>query len=77
MDSGSITISGNAEVKAYGGYACAGIGGGKNDITITGEAKVTAYGGEKAAGIGGYERNKGESLSLIHISQSMRYSTSY
>ena len=61
MDSGLITISGDAEVKAYGGYACAGIGGGKNDITITGNAKVTAYGGEEAAGIGGYEQNKGES----------------
>ena len=65
MDSGLITISGDAEVKAYGGYACAGIGGGKNDITITGNAKVTAYGGEKAAGIGGYEQNKGESTITI------------
>ena len=61
MDSGLITISGDAEVKAYGGYACAGIGGGKNAITITDNAKVTAYGGEKAAGIGGYEQNKGAS----------------
>ena len=65
MDSGLITISGNAEVKAYGGYACAGIGGCKNDITITGNAKVTAYGGEEAAGIGGYNRNKGESTITI------------
>lgn len=65
MDSGLITISGDAEVKAYGGYACAGIGGGKNDITITGNAKVTAYGGEEAAGIGGYEQNKGESTITI------------
>lgn len=65
MDSGSITISGNAEVKAYGGYACAGIGGGKNDITITDNAKVTAYGGEAAAGIGGYHRDKGESTITI------------
>ena len=66
MDSGLITISGNADVKAYGGYACAGIGGGKNDITITDNAKVTAYGGENAAGIGGYnQNNKGESTITI------------
>lgn len=65
MDSGLITISGNADVKAYGGYACAGIGGGKNDITITDNAKVTAYGGENAAGIGGYNQNKGESTITI------------
>ena len=65
MDSGLITISGNAEVKAYGGYACAGIGGGKNDITITDNAKVIAYGGEYAAGIGGYNRDKGESTITI------------
>ena len=65
MDSGSITISCNAEVKAYGGYACAGIGGGKNNITITDNAKVTAYGGEYAAGIGGYNRDKGESTITI------------
>lgn len=65
MDSGIITISGDAEVKAYGGYACAGIGGGKNDITITDNAKVIAYGGEYAAGIGGYNRDKGESTITI------------
>ena len=65
MDSGLITISGNADVKAYGGYACAGIGGGKNDITITDNAKVTAYGGENAAGIGGYNQKKGESTITI------------
>ena len=65
MDSGFITISGDAEVKAYGGYACAGIGGGKNNITITGNAKVTAYGGEVAAGIGGYNQDKGESTITI------------
>ena len=65
MDSGSITISGDAEVKAYGGYACAGIGGGKNNITITDRAKVTAYGGEVAAGIGGYNQKKGESTITI------------
>ena len=65
MDSGLITISGDAEVKAYGGYACAGIGGGKNDITITDNAKVIAYGGEYAAGIGGYNRDKGESTITI------------
>ena len=65
MDSGLITISGDAEVKAYGGYACAGIGGGKNNITITDNAKVTAYGGEKAAGIGGYDQKKGESTITI------------
>ena len=63
--SGTITISGNAEVTAYGGYACAGIGGGQNNITIQDNAKVTAYGGEKAAGIGGYDQNKGESTITI------------
>ena len=65
MDSGLITIFGNADVKAYGGYACAGIGGGKNDITITDNAKVTAYGGDNAAGIGGYNQDKGESTITI------------
>lgn len=65
MDSGLITISGNADVKAYGGYACAGIGGGTNNITITDNAKVTAYGGENAAGIGGYNQDKGESTITI------------
>ena len=63
--SGTITISGSAEVSAYGGYACAGIGGGQNNITIKDSAKVTAYGGEKAAGIGGYNQNKGESTITI------------
>ena len=66
MHSGKITISGDTTiVDAQGGYACAGIGGGKNDITITDNAKVTAYGGENAAGIGGYNQKKGESTITI------------
>ena len=63
--SGAITISGDAEVKAYGGYACAGIGGATNNVTIANNAKVIAYGGEAAAGIGGYNTNKGESTITI------------
>ena len=63
--SGAITISGDAEVKAYGGYACAGIGGATNDVTITDTAKVTAYGGQYAAGIGGYNQDKGESTITV------------
>ena len=63
--SGEITISGSAEVKAYGGYACAGIGGATNAVTITDNAKVTAYGGQYAAGIGGYNQDKGESIIII------------
>ena len=63
--SGEITISGSAEVKAYGGYACAGIGGATNDVTITDTAKVTAYGGQYAAGIGGYNQDKGESTITV------------
>lgn len=54
--SGSLTISGSGELRAYGGTSSAGIGGGiKNDaanITITG-GTVTAYGGSGGAGIGG------------------------
>lgn len=59
--SGKITISDDAEVTAYGGSACAGIGGGVCDITIKGSANVTAYGGDCAAGIGGYDQAKGNS----------------
>lgn len=55
---GVITITGGT-VAAYGGYGCAGIGGGTADVTISG-GDVTAYGGPKAAGIGGYDQNKGE-----------------
>ncbi|MDO4175252.1 MAG: S-layer homology domain-containing protein [Eubacteriales bacterium] len=63
--SGKITISGNAVVAAYGGYACAGIGGGTTDVTISDQAQVTAYGGKLAAGIGGYNKNKGSSTIKI------------
>ena len=55
---GVITINGGT-VEAYGGYGCAGIGGGTADVTISG-GDVTAYGGSEAAGIGGYNQNKGE-----------------
>lgn len=63
--SGTIKISGDADVTAYGGYACPGIGGGTNNITISGNAKVAAYGGDLAAGIGGYNQNKGTSTITI------------
>lgn len=63
--SGTIKISGDADVTAYGGYACPGIGGGTNNITISGNAKVAAYGGDLAAGIGGYNQDKGTSTITI------------
>ena len=72
--SGKITISGEASVKAYGGYGCAGIGGGTSDVTIRGCANVEAYGGEKAAGIGGYDQNKGKSsISILDTAQVAAY----
>ena len=60
--SGTIRINGGV-VEAYGGYGCAGIGGGIVDVEITGDAVVTASGGKYAAGIGGYDKDKG----TIHI----------
>ena len=53
----NITITGNAEVTAQGGYSAAGIGGGDDNdgrnITISGNAEVIAIGGGGGAGIGG------------------------
>ena len=54
----NITITGNADVSAAGGYYAAGIGGGEygdaTNITISGNAKVTAAGSNSGgAGIGG------------------------
>lgn len=53
----NITITGNADVSAAGGYYAAGIGGGDDgvgkNIRITDHADVTAYGGNQGAGIGG------------------------
>ena len=57
-DATNITITGNADVTAAGGYYSAGIGGSEygnaTNITISGNAKVTASGSHSAgAGIGG------------------------
>ncbi len=57
--SGVINISGDAQVTAYGGEGCPGIGGAPCDVTISGQAEVTGYGGVLAAGVGGYDKDKG------------------
>ena len=74
MGSGSdITIKGDAQVKATGGEAGAGIGGGRgydvpdhkdifgSDITIEGNAQVEAIGGASGAGIGSGKYGSGSS----------------
>ena len=65
----NITITGNAEVTAQGGYGAAGIGGSDacgdgSYITIEGNAKVTAKGGDYAAGIGGGESCDGSNITI-------------
>ena len=76
--SGNITISGSAVVEAYGGYSCAGIGGGTSNVVIKDSANVTAYGGEYAAGIGGYDKNKGNSsISVSDRAQVTAYGGKY
>lgn len=65
----NITITGNADVSAAGGYYSAGIGGGNDgnatNITISGNAKVTAAGSNSGgAGIGGGDYGVGENIRI-------------
>ena len=67
----NITITGNADVSAAGGYYAAGIGGGyygdATNITISGNAKVTAAGSNSGgAGIGGGDYGTGNVLITDH-----------
>lgn len=67
----NITITGNADVSAAGGYYAAGIGGGDygsaTNITISGNAKVAAAGaGSGGAGIGGGDFGTGSVLITDH-----------
>ena len=67
----NITITGNADVSAAGGYYAAGIGGGEygdaTNITISGNAKVTATGSNSGgAGIGGGDYGTGSVLITDH-----------
>ena len=62
-----ITITGNADVTAGGGYYAAAIGGGDHsngsNITISGNAKVTAAGSlSGSAGIGGGDYGMGKDI---------------
>ena len=66
-DAKNITITGNADVTAAGGYYSAGIGGSEygnaTNITISGSANVTASGsGSGGAGIGGGEDGMGTDI---------------
>ncbi len=65
----NITITGNADVSAAGGYYSAGIGGGDDgnatNITISGNAKVTAAGSNSGgAGIGGGDYGVGKNIRI-------------
>ena len=65
----NITITGNADVSAAGGYYAAGIGGGEYgnaaNITISGNAKVVAAGSNSGgAGIGGGDYGVGENIRI-------------
>ena len=65
----NITITGNADVSAAGGYYAAGIGGGEygnaTNITISGNAKVTAAGSNSGgAGIGGGDDGVGKNIRI-------------
>ena len=67
----NITITGNADVSAAGGYYAAGIGGGEGgnatNIIISGNAKVAAAGaGSGGAGIGGGDFGTGSVLITDH-----------
>ena len=67
----NITITGNADVSAAGGYYAAGIGGGyygdATNIIISGKAKVTAAGSNSGgAGIGGGDYGTGNVLITDH-----------
>ena len=66
-DAKNITITGNADVTAAGGYYSAGIGGSEygnaTNITISGNAEVAASGSQSAgAGIGGGEDGMGTDI---------------
>ena len=66
-DAKNITITGNADVTAAGGYYSAGIGGSEygnaTNITISGNAEVAASGSHSAgAGIGGGEDGMGTDI---------------
>ena len=65
----NITITGNADVSAAGGYYAAGIGGGEygnaTNITISGNAKVAAAGSNSGgAGIGGGDYGVGKNIRI-------------
>ena len=65
----NITITGNADVSAAGGYYAAGIGGGDDgnatNITISGNAKVAATGSNSGgAGIGGGDDGVGKNIRI-------------
>lgn len=65
----NITITGNADVSAAGGYYSAGIGGGNDgnatNITISGNAKVAAAGSNSGgAGIGGGDYGVGKNIRI-------------
>lgn len=65
----NITITGNADVSAAGGYYAAGIGGGDDgnatNITISGNAKVAATGSNSGgAGIGGGDYGVGKNIRI-------------
>ena len=69
-DAANITITGNADVTAAGGYYSAGIGGGGDysnatNITISGNAKVVAAGSNSGgAGIGGGDYGVGKNIRI-------------
>ena len=69
----NITIAGDAQVKANGGWNGAGIGGGQygsgSDITIEGDAQVEANGGKNGAGIGGGYEGSGSDLTIAGDAQ--------
>ena len=65
----NITITGNADVSAAGGYYAAGIGGGDDgvgkNIRISGNAKVAATGSNSGgAGIGGGDDGVGKNIRI-------------
>lgn len=64
----NITIAGDAQVKANGGWNGAGIGGGQygsgSDITIEGDAQVEATSDQYGAGIGGGSGGSGSDITI-------------
>ena len=64
----NITIAGDAQVKANGGWNGAGIGGGQygsgSDITIEGDAQVEATSDQYGAGIGGGFGGSGSDITI-------------